>query len=340
MNMKKVFLKLGICLFITSIILLLVTGISCAITPEGITIITGDYESPKYVDLKVESNNTIKLNFSKTIKVEKIIIKDNDTKEDIENTIVNYNSDVIDISFDSKLACNKQYLIEGYIKDIAGNSLYFTDFFSGYNDRIPKVRLNEIRTEYSNPKCEFIELLVCSDGNLGGMEVISAYDGLDKSYIIPAIEVKSGDYIVIHCRKIDTNSVDEIDGDCLLSVGSETGEYRDLWIDNNSARLGKSDVILLKDKRGGSIVDSVLYSQTDNTEWKSEFLVECATQAFESNNWDEGFLVENAVCSDGVTSTRSLSRVNDGHNKNSWIVTATSNATIGKPNSTAAYVKK
>lgn len=339
-KMKKVFIKIGICIFITLIILFLVTGISCAITPEGITIITGDYESPKYIELKVQSANSINLNFSKAIKLEKIIIKDNSTKESIINNIENPNSDIINVTFENKLACDKQYIIEGYIKDVAGNTLYFTDLFSGYNDRIPKVRLNEIRTEYSNPKCEFIELLICSDGNLGGMEIISAYDGLDKTYIFPSVEVRNGEYVVLHCRKLDENSVDEIGDDCLLSVGSETGDYRDLWIDNNSARLGKSDVILLKDKKDGNILDAVLYSQTDNTEWKTDILVECATQAFESNNWEEGSLAENAVCSDGITTTRSLSRVNDGHNKNSWIVTATSNATIGKPNSTTIYVKK
>ena len=239
------------------------------------------------------------------------------------------------IDTSSDFDCRKKYLIEGYVLDQRGNSLYFKDSFIGFNGRVPKVVINEIRTEYSKPKVEFIELKVLSEGNLGGMELVVASDGEEKSYIFPAIEVKPDELVVLHFRKIEDGCIDEIENDKELSTATESSSSVDLWIENTSARIGKSDVILLKNKRQGEVVDSVLYMESSATSWKTPFLSECAELAISSETW-----IGNPVISDGLTATRTLSRVNLNKDASAWIVTATSKASPGKENSSQKYVAK
>ena len=228
--------------------------------------------------------------------------------------------------------------VEGNVKDSHGNTLYFKNTFQGYNSRVPEVQLNEIRTEYTKPKCEFVELLILSDGNLGGMELITASDGEDKVYILPPAEVKSGEYVVIHLRKLEDESEDELDEDITLSSGTESGSWRDLWAENTSARIAKSDVVLLKDRINGKIVDAVLFAESSYSAWKNDFIESCAKQAYEDGAWKNGYSVQNAVCSDGLTTSRTLSRISSGKTKDDWIVVASKGCSMGGENSTVAYV--
>ena len=309
----KTFVNLLSVVLCTVLFLISFCGISCAITPEGISILSGNYESPKILELKVLSENSINLTFSTPIHHD---LGKGKWKIDSEQ------------SFD----CTKTYIIEGYVLDERKNSLYFKDSFIGYNARVPKVVINEIRTEYSKPKVEFIELKVLSDGNLGGMELLVASD--EDSYILPAVEVKSGDLVVIHYRNIEDGCVDEVKDDLSLSTATESSEARDLWLKNEKARIAKSDVILLKDKLQGDIVDSLLFCDSSFLDWKTEFISECASFAISSGSW-----IGNPVNSDGLTATRTLSRVNLNKDASAWIVTATSKASPGKENSTQAYAK-
>ena len=99
--------------------------------------------------------------------------------------------------------------------------------------------------------------------------------------------------------------IDEIENDRELSTATESSSSIDLWIENEKSRIAKSDVILLKNKRQGEVVDSVLYMESSASSWKTDFLSECAELAISSETW-----IGNPVISDGVTATRTLSRVN------------------------------
>lgn len=315
--------------------MIIFSGISCTLTPEGISIISGNYESPKYLELKVNSKNSLQLLFSTSINLENLKIYPLDETQELQVETKNLGEGIWQIDSDENFDCTKSYIIEGYVLDERKNSLYFKDSFIGHNDRVPKVVINEIRTEYSKPKVEFIELKVLSDGNLGGMELVVASDGQDNSYILPAVEVKSGDLVVLHYRNIEEGCIDEIDNDKELSTATESSDAIDLWIENEKSRIAKSDVILLKNKRQGEVVDSVLYMESSATSWKTDFISECAQLALSSETW-----IGNPVISDGLTATRTLSRQNLNKDSSAWIVTATSKATPGKENSSQAYSPK
>jgi hypothetical protein len=331
----KNFIKFFITLLISSIFLIIFSGISCTLTPEGISILSGNYESPKFLELKVISENSLQLLFSTSINIENLKIYPLEENQEVQVESKNLGEGLWQIDSFSDFDCRKNYLIEGYVLDQRGNSLYFKDSFIGFNGRVPNVVINEIRSEYSKPKVEFIELKVLSEGNLGGMELMVASDGEENSYIFPSVEVKSEDLIVLHFRKIEDGCIDEIENDRELSTATESSSSIDLWIENTSARIAKSDVILLKNKRQGEIVDSVLYMENSATSWKTPFLSECAELALSSETW-----IGNPVNSDGLTATRTLSRVNLNKDASAWIVTATSKASPGKENSSQKYVAK
>ena len=314
--------------------MIIFSGISCTLTPEGISILSGNYESPKFLELKVNSENSLQILFSTSINLENLKIYPLGENQELKVESQNLGEGIWQIDASSNFDCRKIYLIEGYVLDQRGNSLYFKDSFMGFNGRVPKVVINEIRTEYSKPKVEFVELKVLSEGNLGGMELVVASDGEENNYVFPAVEVKPEDLVVLHFRKIEDGCIDEIENDRELSLATESSSSIDLWIDNTSARIAKSDVILLKNKRQGEVVDSVLYMESSASSWKTPFLSECAELALSSETW-----IGNPVNSDGVTATRTLSRVNLNKDASAWIVTATSKASPGKENSTQAYAK-
>ena len=314
--------------------MIIFSGISCTLTPEGISILSGNYESPKFLELKVNSENSLQLLFSTSINLENLKIYPLGENQELQVESQNLGEGIWKIDASSNFDCRKIYLIEGYVLDQRGNSLYFKDSFMGFNGRVPKVVINEIRTEYSKPKVEFIELKVLSEGNLGGMELVVASDGEENNYVFPAVEVKSEDLVVLHFRKIEDGCIDEIENERELSLATESSSSIDLWIENEKSRIAKSDVILLKNKRQGEVVDSVLYMESSASSWKTPFLSECAELALSSETW-----IGNPVNSDGVTSTRTLSRVNLNKDASAWIVTATSKASPGKENSTQAYAK-
>lgn len=349
----KFYTKILLSILLTVTVIFAFTGISCTLTPQGIQVLSGDYTCPKLVSFNLTSENDALVSFSRPVEFEKLSISSssstsgtsstngtNETEEiSVKSTAISEGTYLL--TFENDLDCRNLYTLEGNVKDLHGNTLYFKDTFQGYNSRIPEIRLNEIRTEYTKPKCEFIELLVLSDGNLGGMELLSAVDGKEKSYIFPPVEVKSGEYVVVHFRKIEDGEIDELEDDCTVSGGTEAGSWRDLWVENTSARIGKSDVILLRERIDGPIVDCVLFAESTTSSWKNDFVAECAKEAFESGKWESSsgsdYSPSCAVCSDGLTVTRTLSRIGDGNSAQDWIVVASSNCTLGYENSKKAY---
>lgn len=331
----KTLIKIFVVVICSTVFLLIFTGVSCTITPEGISILDGNFESPKFLELNVLSEKEINLLFSTDIKIENLKIETFPVSQLVNIESKNLGEGSWQIITTETFDCTKTYVIEGYVLDARKNSLYFKDSFVGFNNRIPKVVINEIRTEYSKPKVEFIELKVLSDGNLGGMELITASDGSENSYVIPSVEVKSGDYVVIHYRNIEDGCIDELENDKELSTATESSSSRDLWIENSSARIAKSDVIILKERIQGNIADGIIFTESSFSAWKTDYMAECAEVLISSEAWSG-----ESVISDGLTTTRTLSRQNLNKDKSAWIVVGTSKATPGKENSSVVYVAK
>ncbi len=327
---------------------------SCRITEDGITILEGDLSSPKILSFKMADSKNLLLVCSEKIKVENVNARGQDGSFFFDNVSCEYLDDDTCVKFtlsESTLA-GKDYIIDGCIKDLSGNSLSFSLPFVGFNCNPCSLVLSEIRTKHSASsgvikKAEFIELYVLKEGNTVGYEIISGSDGEEKKYIFPAIDVKKGEYIVVHYRTVgEGECINETGENLELSTGTDSSSGRDLWINNTEGRISDNDVIALRDACRNKLVDGVLFSSSSKTDWYYSGQKYLAKELVESGLWIGDSSILNSVCSDGISLTRTISRLNlselieNGFSpscKMDWSLV--SGATPGAENSNAVYTK-
>ena len=335
--------------------------VSCKITAEGIESLEGDFEVPVLNEFVQVNEKTFELNFSEPVELSEIcILKERNLIQNSETISIENNSDcmkTILLEDGSNLEIGQEFCLSGIATDLNGNSLSFSIPFYGFNNNMAGLVLSEIRADMSKTKVEFVELYVYKAGNVGGMLLYSASDDGKDEYVFPAAEVKKGEYIVVHFRSLEEQTagcVDEISGNLNLSVADDScTDARDFWLAGSEARIGKSDVILLRERLGGKLMDSVVYAEDSLVSWKNEAFVNAVTEAVEFGVWYGGVEVSAAASSTGITNTRTLSRQNISqivtavennlsmpeNNRNCWMITKTSSASPGKENSSEPYVK-
>lgn len=239
-----------------------------------------------------------------------------------------------DLTFSEDFTCDTTYLLYAVVEDEHGNTLSFSSDFTGYNDNLPEIVLSEVRTEWSKPKPEYIELYILKDGNLGGLYIEVYYSSKVNTYTFPAVDVHQGEYIVLHMRSVDEAAFDETDALDACSAPDSCPEARDFWYQSDSKAIGKTGVILLKERGNGPLLDALLYAESSKSSWPKDEMKAAAQAAYMAGIWADGAEPSNAVCSDKCTSTRTISRQDyTTGGASSWIVVATSSATPGAPNS-------
>ena len=126
-------------------------------------------------------------------------------------------------------------------------------------------------------------------------------------------------------------------------------EARDFWLQENTKVIGKTSVIMLWERSRGRMLDALLIAESGKENWQTANTGDAAQNATLANIWIDGSSVRNAVCSDKMTATRTVSRQNIAQisasvddddfiwpvpvSASDWIVVATSQATPGKENS-------
>lgn len=342
MKIKAVVIILVQALLITGVVLIGVIPFSCKITEEGIEIIGGDYSSPYLHDVNVIDEKTIAVSFSEEVKLQSVVISpliygisDSDVHSTTEvlspalaaatgdygkiEPSIEYSEDksVVTLLLDQPTEIGKSYEIFGVVEDRIGNTLTFTIPFAGYNSAIPKMIMTEIQIKYGKGSLngetvyrgEYVELLALEDGNLTGLEIISASDGEKKKFEFPNVEVTKGEIILVHLRTVDAGCINETDDlDAAFAPHSKNG-IRDLWDVNTGSRFNdNSDVIILRNRVDGSVMDGIMYASADATEWKSgvaEYALDLQEAGIYSS-WE----ISNASGSKGCTTLRSLTRQN------------------------------
>ena len=211
-----------------------------------------------------------------------------------------------------------KYEIFGTVEDKIGNSLTFCVPFIGFNPSVPKMIITEAQIKYAKAtvsgnvlyRTEFIELMALEDGNLAGIEIISACDGEKGKFVLPAVDVKKSEIILVHPRTKETGCINEDGDDLNLATApfSKDG-VRDLWAENENSHYNDStDVIYLLNTVNNSVIDGFVYAAENITEFKTE-VSEAVDLLF-----NEGILgskeISNAVCSKGVSPLKSLNRTN------------------------------
>jgi hypothetical protein len=225
------------------------------------------------------------------------------------------------------------------VEDEHGNTLNVLVPVKSRNDRIPQILINEVRTEYSKPRVEFVEFKVLDAGNLGALRVFSAGISIDEPiYEFPSVEVNADEYVVLFFRTLDPASVDETGNDLSLSPGNETSPtIREFWIPEAKKRTDKTDILFIKDQ-DDQILDAVMMNENQDSSWTKEIHVTAATLLENSGAWSA-----DALYSQHTSPTRTICRdesLSDSNTANEWYITVDRSATPGYANNTKRYIPK
>jgi hypothetical protein len=231
------------------------------------------------------------------------------------------------------------------VEDEHGNTLNVLVPFRARNTRLPDLLITELRTKHTKPKADFVELKVLKAGNLGALRLFTAGSGLKTPvFEFPPAEVAQGEYIVVHLRSWEEGLVNETGTDLSASSGTDSSpRARDFWIAGSKELLRETDAVFLMDQ-DDKVLDAVLLSESAEGGWLKPELASAAELLASEGAWKYAGdmpLPADAVPSTGTTTTRSISRNEQSADSNSpadWYITATSNATPGKPNSQLRWV--
>ncbi|MCL2066607.1 MAG: hypothetical protein FWG99_03985 [Treponema sp.] len=230
------------------------------------------------------------------------------------------------------------------VEDDYGNSIEMSLPFYSKNNRVPVLQINELRTEYSGPssRAEFIEFKMKSDGNLGALRVFVASNNKNPLvYEFKPVEVKEGEYVVLHMRTLSDLCKDEYGEDLDESGGTDScPTARDFWIPGSTKLLRKTDAVYVLDQNN-NVLTAIMLVEKLSPLWEKPHFAKAAEFLFSQGAWmsAEGGIPSpiDAVNSTGIGSalTRSISKneaVEDTGSAASWYITATGGVTPGLPN--------
>lgn len=302
-------------LLLTLITILCVVPLSCRVSEEGIMLLGGDFISPVLEEVTVVDEKTVAMTFSEKVKMKSFVVSEqikeiSDSSEHSQTSELSpalkaaagaygkveaecqTSEDGCRLTFSAleNYEVGRAYEIFGVVEDRAGNSLSFCVPFCGYNSRLPKLVMTEVQPKYKKYKeeyrCEYVELLALTGGNLSGLELYSGADGDAKKYTFPALELSAGQVILVHLRNAGAGAVTEEDNLNESTAYHSAKNVRDIWSSNDKARLSDSaDIIVIRNSIDESILDAIMYAPEDATEW-GKGLGLLADQVLESGIYD------------------------------------------------------
>jgi hypothetical protein len=160
-------------------------------------------------------------------------------------------------------------------------------------------------------------------------------------YDFPAVDVKLGEYVVLHLRTLEAGCVNELGEDLSESAGTDScPSARDLWVPGSAKLLHPTDIVYLQDANG-NILDAVVLEETPGKEWSRGHFAAIAEDLYNRGAWTttDGKLPGpfDAVDTSSIktAATKSISRhegKGNTHTAGDWYITDTGGATPGQPN--------
>jgi hypothetical protein len=324
--------------------LLMLLLVSCAQGPDIWVPREVDFTPPRLVSCERDTTQSVVLSFDKP--VDQLVVEP--PKGEVSFTTTDQRVFLLSLSVQPEPGA--EWVLRVHAADPLGNSSVFLVAIYGTNPRLPRVRLNELNIQGSTTKPDYIELLVQSDGNLAGLVVAMGAPAQGEAfYTFPSVEVKTGDYLILHTKpqgiaqeKDETKHKRESGG--LLSSPTAW----DFWWRGGKGLSGTTGMVVLLDNPRGKALDAVIYTNRTSTSddryggWGSKAMKDKAYWLHTLKIWEasgeETLVPEDAVHSGYVTSTRTLNRKNTGLGKNAWFTGATGTASPGSVNTTQVHV--
>ena len=306
----------------------------------------GRAEAPIFLACRTVSATEIAFRFSKPVRVSSLYLDPPGDIGSIEE------GEEVFLSLNRPFPGGEQVMADILVVDEKGNTLNVLVPFRARNDNIPPIVINELRTEYSRPRVEFVELKALAAGNIGALRLFIASASMENPfYEFPPVNVKAGDYIVLHLRTLDPDSINETGANLAESPYTKDNEAqpeaRDFWIPDAKKYISKKgDAIFLLDQ-DNRILDALLFCETATPWWQDAALANAAAYLHEEGAWisasGEVPGPVDAVLSRDTTATRTISRDEEKADTNTaadWYITAASNHTPGLKNSDKRFVPK
>jgi hypothetical protein len=315
-------------------------SLSCSVE-EAAQVIGKRSQAPVFLGCRAVSGRELQFSFSQPVRVLSFAADPPLPMGDIGE------GELVRVSLSGDIPGGEPYTADLLVEDGEGNTLNVLVPFRSWNGRMPPLLITELRTEYSKPKTEFVELKTLEAGNLGALRLFIA--GNAKGPLVfefPPVEVGAGEYIVIHLRTVEDGVKHETGDDLALSGGADAGKNaRDFWVPGTEKRLHKTDAVYLM-AQDDTVIDAVMLSEDPGPWWTKDVFVQAADLLYRQGAWTQGegkipgpadavntFNIKTAM-------TRSISRDStspDSNTQADWYISATSGATPGAENNPKRY---
>jgi hypothetical protein len=239
------------------------------------------------------------------------------------------------------------------VRDEKGNTCSFLYHFYGYNPRIPAMVINElIVSTPSTTVYNQVEIAVHSDGNMGGVTLFEGTKSYaDKTFIFPALEVRQGDFILVHFNTIEAEGeTNETGGSKTAASGKGASATAwDFWLPGTGNLTKDNDVISLYTNPEGDLIDGILYTSkryeagAKYNGFGTSLMLNKAMELVAGNGWTtqgEEPYPEDGFNPTGATSTRSICRNSGSADTDSaadWHIVPAGYRTPGAVNSNQVY---
>lgn len=315
----------------------------------------GDLQPPELIETNVIDKNVIYMKYNEKISPEGVSI---DISKNISISSIDINDSTIYIRTKQTLIAGEKYTLTVEASDMVHNSMLSVKTIVGFNSNVPEVLINEIICEGSKTRPDKVELIVLSDGSLAGLAL---HQGgavtYGKQISFPNIEVKAGDFIIVHAapkagEPATTETLNKTESH--HSQASDTAW--DIFIlDKTQQKLSNTNAsISLVNLSNNTILDAVIYSTRNddiNHKYKGFYrssILAWAEEIVQAGAWTIGDIARGVFPSDGVnpkdsTSTRSIGRDSsskDTNSKKDWYISASRKSSFGAVNSDDVYSKK
>ncbi len=306
-----------------------------------------DFSPPVLLEIQTRKGPEVELLFNEKVqhKGESCILESGE-----EILISGEEGNKIIISPEEELSPGKLYKAALTVEDPKGNSCHFILPFRGWNPNVPSLLINELNPKGSKNSPDCIELYASTGGNCAGMALFYGSARFHKyRYIFPPLELKKGDYIIIHCRRefLDNEKDESSQKDeCKGKLCSD--EAWDLWLTEDQGLSGSNGVLSLYNCPEGEMLDAVIYtnrsSKPDENHlgWTGQTFDQ-VSQVNSEKQWlfsSDLIPPEEAVSSKQTTATRSLCRNSLSEDSNTaadWHTVPTGKKSFGKANSDEVY---
>ncbi|MDR0463655.1 MAG: hypothetical protein LBG94_00900 [Treponema sp.] len=316
---------------------------SCS-APEAVMsarMLGGSSQSPAFESCRAVAEDELEFVFSRAVTVKNLSLLPGISVNSVEN------GSTVKVKLTESPQPGSLITADLLAEDENNNSLNVLVNLRSRNNRMPELVINELCTEYSNPRTEYIELLMKSDGNLGAMRVVimgNTNASKQTIYEFKPVEVKKDDYVMLHLRTVEENCVDEYEGLNESAGRNAAPTARDFWIPGNTKLIHKDATVVYILDQDDRVLASVIVSNSTDAWWSKDYFAQAANFLFNQGLWksSDGKAPgpKDAVRSAGTTNTRTICRDESAQNPNSaaaWYITVTSGATPGRPNNTNRY---